>query len=72
MSQVEKAEAILRARGYRQYRVRHHGELCRIEIDPRDFGKLMDERVEIVAAIKKTGYRWVALDLGGYSTGSSA
>jgi len=72
MAQVEKAEAALRARGYNQYRVRHHGDLCRIEIDPSDFGKLMDERIELVAAIRKTGYRFVTLDLGGYSMGSSA
>ena len=72
MTQVEKAEAILKARGYAQYRIRHHGDLCRIEVDPADFGKLMDERIELVAAIKKTGYRFVTLDLGGYSMGSSA
>jgi uncharacterized protein len=72
MSQVEKAEAILRARGYSQYRIRHHGDLCRIEIEPAEFGKLMEERIELVAAIKKTGYRFVTLDLGGYAMGSSA
>ncbi len=72
MSQVEQAEAILRERGYFQYRVRHHGDLCRIEIDPADFDKLMSERNEIVAAIKETGYRFVTLDLSGYSMGSSA
>lgn len=72
MTQVEKAEAILRARGYRQYRIRHHGELCRIEIDPMDFDKLMRERTDVVDAIKKTGYKFVTLDLSGYSMGSSA
>ncbi len=72
MSQVEKAEAILRARGYRQYRVRHHGDLCRIEIDPTDFDKIMGERTELVNVLKKTGYRFVTLDLSGYSMGSSA
>ena len=72
MTQVEKAEEILRARGYIQYRVRHHGDLCRIEIDPADFDKLMNERTEIVETIQKTGYRFVTLDLGGYSMGSSA
>lgn len=72
MTQVEKAEAILRARGYAQYRVRHHGDLCRIEIEPADFDKLMAERIELVAVIKKTGYKFVTLDLGGYSMGSSA
>ncbi len=72
MTQVEKAEAILKVRGYVQYRVRHHGDLCRIEIEPTDFEKLMNERVELVATIKKTGYKFVTLDLGGYSMGSSA
>uniref|UniRef100_UPI003569289F ATP-dependent sacrificial sulfur transferase LarE n=1 Tax=Pontiella sp. TaxID=2837462 RepID=UPI003569289F len=72
MTQVEKAEAILRARGYKQYRIRHHDELCRIEIDPAEFDKLMDERIEIVDAVKKTGYRFVTLDLSGYTMGSSA
>jgi uncharacterized protein len=72
MSQVEKAEAILSARGYAQYRIRHHGDLCRIEIDQTDFEKLMHERIEIVSAIKKAGYKFVTLDLSGYSMGSSA
>ena len=72
MTQVEQAEAILRARGYVQYRIRHHGDLCRIEIEPMDFEKLMNERSAVVDAIKKTGYRFVTLDLSGYSMGSSA
>ncbi|VGO22805.1 ATP-dependent sacrificial sulfur transferase LarE [Pontiella sulfatireligans] len=72
MTQVEKAEAILQARGYSQYRVRHHDDLCRIEIDQADFEKLMNERIELVAAIKKTGYKFVTLDLSGYTMGSSA
>ena len=72
MTQVEKAEAILRARGFSQYRIRHHGDLCRIEIDQADFDKIMEERIELVDAIRKTGYRFVTLDLSGYSMGSSA
>jgi uncharacterized protein len=72
MVQVEKAEAILKARGYVQYRIRHHGDLCRIEVEPGDFGKLMNERTELIAAIKATGYRFVTLDLSGYTMGSSA
>lgn len=72
MTQVEKAEAILRDRGYVQYRVRHHGDVCRIEIEPADFAKIIDERTDLVAAIKETGYRFVTLDLDGYSSGSSA
>lgn len=72
MTQVEQAEAILRERGYVQYRIRHHGDLCRIEIEPADFEKLMNERTELVGAIKAAGYRFVTLDLSGYTMGSSA
>ena len=72
MKQVEQAENILRGRGYTQYRVRHHGELCRIEVDPQDFEQLMREREDVVNAIRETGYRFVTLDLSGYSMGSSA
>lgn len=72
MSQVERAEEILRSGGFNQYRVRHHGDLCRIEIELGDFEKIIAAREEIVAAIKATGYRHVALDLDGYRTGSTA
>ena len=72
MSQVEKAETVLRTRGYTQYRIRHHGDLCRIEVEPGDFEKVMNERTELVATIKATGYKFVTLDLSGYSMGSSA
>jgi uncharacterized protein len=72
MKQVEQAENILRGSGYVQYRIRHHGELCRIEVDPQDFEKLMRDREGLVNSIKETGYRFVTLDLSGYSMGSSA
>jgi uncharacterized protein len=42
VSQVERAEEVLKNMGFRQYRARHHGELCRIEIDPADFARLTD------------------------------
>jgi pyridinium-3,5-biscarboxylic acid mononucleotide sulfurtransferase len=72
MSQVERAEEVLRRAGFVQYRVRHHGEICRIEIDPSDFGKLLAEREELVDQLTATGYRFVTLDLAGYRTGSTA
>jgi uncharacterized protein len=72
MTQVEKAEAILRARGYVQYRIRHHGDLCRIEVDAVEFEKIMTERAELVSTLKATGYKFVTLDLNGYTMGSSA
>jgi uncharacterized protein len=72
MARIEKAEAVLRDRNYSQYRVRHHGDLCRIEVEPADLERILAERLEIMVAIKAVGYRFVALDLNGYSTGSSA
>ncbi|MCC7300890.1 MAG: ATP-dependent sacrificial sulfur transferase LarE [Verrucomicrobia bacterium] len=72
MARVEKAETFLRDRNYGQYRVRHHGDLCRIEVEPKDFPRILAERSEITATLKALGYRFITLDLNGYSTGSSA
>jgi len=74
MLKIERAEQLLKKLGFRQYRARHHGDLCRIEIDPADFTKMIDTAVreEIVAGLRKIGYRHVTLDLAGYRTGSTA
>lgn len=72
LSQVERGEDALRALGFRQVRVRHHGDLARVEVDrdelPRALEPVMAERIS--AAIKPLGFRWVSLDLDGYRTGS--
>ncbi|MBM4152657.1 MAG: ATP-dependent sacrificial sulfur transferase LarE [Kiritimatiellaceae bacterium] len=72
MKRIEQAEQILKTLGFRQYRVRHHDKLCRIEVEPADFEKLLTHRQTIIEAIKATGYRFITMDLNGYSTGSSA
>ncbi|MBI5094159.1 MAG: ATP-dependent sacrificial sulfur transferase LarE [Candidatus Hydrogenedentes bacterium] len=74
ISKIEEAEEALKRLGFRQYRARHHGDLCRIEIDPADFGKLTDPqlRTDLVNQITAAGYRFVTLDLAGYRTGSTA
>ena len=74
VSQVEKAEEILKNMGFRQYRARHHGELCRIEIDMADFDRLTDPKVRdlLVSEFQSIGYRHITLDLAGYRTGSTA
>ena len=72
LAQVEQAEEILRARGYHQFRVRHHDKLCRIEIEEDEFQRILTEKELIIADMKKAGYRFVTLDLCGYSMGSSA
>jgi len=72
LGQVEEGEALLRSLGFRQVRLRHHGELARVEIDPEELPKaLTTEMTErIVRAIKPLGFRYVALDLEGYRMGS--
>lgn len=72
LRKIEAAEDVLRALGLRQYRVRHHGEVARVEVDPRDIEELARSplRETLVERIKAAGYRYVALDLQGYRTGS--
>jgi uncharacterized protein len=72
LAQVEQAEERLRALGFRQLRVRHHGELARIEIDPVELPRALDpeQARAMVAALKPLGFRFVALDLEGYRTGA--
>lgn len=73
MQKIEAAEELLKAQGFRQYRARHHGDICRIEVDPGDFQRLLDPlvRAPLATAIKALGYKHVALDLLGYRTGST-
>src|SRR6202140_4877487 len=68
--QVEAAEAAMKALGFVQVRVRHHGDVARIEVDGADFGRLIAERERVVDAVRSAGYKFVSADLEGYSTGS--
>lgn len=70
--QVERGEEALRALGFRQLRVRHHGPLARVEIDPSELPRALDPEMarRISAALKPLGFRFVALDLDGYRTGA--
>lgn len=72
LASIAKAEAALRALGVRQVRVRHHGDVARIETDAAGMALLMDESVRLRAVedVKAAGYRYVALDLLGYRSGS--
>lgn len=70
LSQVERAEAQLRALGLRQLRVRHHDQIARIEIEAEDFARLLERRSEVVTALKSLGYTYVTLDLAGFRSGS--
>ena len=72
LSSIGRAEAALRALGARQVRVRHHGDVARIETDAARMPVLVDDavRVRAVEGVKQAGYKFVALDLLGYRSGS--
>ncbi len=70
LAQIEAAEAALRRLGFRQLRVRHHGPVARIELEPDDLSQALAQREVIVAALKAAGYTYVALDLAGFRSGS--
>ncbi|MCZ6710842.1 MAG: ATP-dependent sacrificial sulfur transferase LarE [Gammaproteobacteria bacterium] len=70
LAQVERAEDAIAGFGFSQFRVRHHGDVARLELLPEEFTLALDNRGEIETAIKACGYRFVALDLGGFRSGS--
>jgi uncharacterized protein len=69
LSAVERAEAGLRALGFAEMRVRHHGDVARIEVPDHDLDGLVAQRDAVVAAVTAAGYRWVTVDLGGLRSG---
>ncbi|MBO5939822.1 MAG: ATP-dependent sacrificial sulfur transferase LarE [Kiritimatiellae bacterium] len=70
LAMVEEAENFLRGLGFRQSRVRIHGDTARIEIEPECFDRLMHDRDKTIKAFKDIGFAYVSLDLCGYRTGS--
>jgi len=70
LSQVEQAERYLRSLGFRQLRVRHHGDLARIEVERADLSRLIELGQEIHAELKRIGYTYVTADLLGFRSGS--
>jgi uncharacterized protein len=72
LRQVDRAEQAVREAGFRVCRVRHHGEVARIELPPDDVARAGEPgvRERIAEGVLAAGYRYVALDLGGYVSGS--
>ena len=72
LNRIEKAEDILHKSGFNQVRVRDHNDIARIEISAEDFSRLFDPRVKdtISRSLKELGYKYIAVDLDGYRTGS--
>lgn len=74
LSQVDRAETYLHSLGFRQVRVRHHGDIARIEIDAPEYASFLSDAQrlsEISARLKQIGYLYVTLDLEPYRQGSS-
>jgi uncharacterized protein len=67
---VGRAEAALHRLGFRQLRVRHHGDVARVEVEVDELGDALARRHDVVAAVKAAGYRWVTLDLEGFRSGN--
>jgi pyridinium-3,5-biscarboxylic acid mononucleotide sulfurtransferase len=72
LQMVDKAEQYLMDLGFRQVRVRHHGDIARIEISPSDRSRFMDAHLmdKVYEKFKELGFAYTALDLKGYRTGS--
>lgn len=68
LTRVDRAEEALSRLGFRVVRVRDHGEIARIELDPGDIPRLVDDamRREVVESVRAAGYQRVTLDLAGY------
>ena len=71
LRQVDRAEQAVHDAGLRSCRVRHHGEIARIEVPPGDVAAAAEpaRRAQIVEGVRAAGYRYVTLDLGGYVSG---
>lgn len=70
LSQIESAENILRNLGFNQFRVRHHQDLARIEVQPDEFNKVLNNKAYIVQSLNELGYTYVTIDLAGFRSGS--
>lgn len=72
LAAVNRAEEYLMAQGFRQFRVRQHGSLARIELLPADIERFLAAglREQVTAEFRRLGFSYVTLDLCGYRTGS--
>lgn len=73
LRRIDDAEAFLRTLGFRQFRVRHHDRLARIELAHEELGRLWedDRHARILARFRELGYVYVTVDLAGFQSGSA-
>lgn len=70
LRQIAGAEEDLRELGFTEFRVRHHGDVARLEILRDEFGRALELAESIEERLRARGYTWVSLDLGGFRSGS--
>jgi uncharacterized protein len=70
LSKVDRAEQRLRQLGFRELRVRHYGDTCRLELADEEIARALEVRAEIVEQLQGVGYRYVTLDLEGLRSGN--
>ncbi len=72
LSIIDRGEAIMRGMGFREFRVRHHDELVRLEIAPAELDHALEREIvdELARRFRALGFRYVTLDLHGYRTGA--
>ena len=70
LDQIEEAEKVLRSMGIKQLRVRHHGDIARIEVEAGDIKNMMRKKESIIRSFKKIGFVYITLDLQGFRSGS--
>jgi uncharacterized protein len=71
LQQIEHAEDVLVDLGFTQFRVRHHGDIARIELPVEDLGRALEHREAVTARVKAAGYKHVCLDLAGFRGGAA-
>jgi uncharacterized protein len=70
LSQVARAEEALKDLGYRELRVRHYGDMARLEFAGEDLDRAVGDRLRVIAAVRAAGYRYVTVDLEGLRSGN--
>ncbi|MDA8376434.1 MAG: ATP-dependent sacrificial sulfur transferase LarE [Planctomycetia bacterium] len=70
LARIEAAENVLAGLGFKEFRVRHHGDVARVELPTDDMRRAMALRHKIVQGIQLAGYKFVTLDLSGFKTGA--
>ena len=70
LASVGDAEAALRALGFAELRVRHYGDLARIEVPDELLSEVVAQRAAVVEAVRQAGYRYATLDLEGLRSGN--